>query len=375
MVRQSGIMVAMVLGLVLAGARTTQAQPSASATVTFSELNDYGEWYKLPKRGWVWSPYADPDWRPFLYGHWVWSVDGWAWVSYEPFGWICCHYGYWYLDDEIGWVWVPDYEWSPARVRWVVTDYEIGWAPLSPPGWIAPKAFTPRGYRYWVVVPSTRFTEEEVYRHRVVERRGPPHPVKRRVVRRTAPKVDFVKRKVKQPVHQVKIKKAPETAGKRKLIKVQVHGEGHVGKKRAVPVGPKFRPAHPKKKGVKVIRGSTSPGVKSAPGAEGRRAPAAKKHVAPGTKARPGVKRAAPAASVGKPAGKVQAAPGAGGAKGGAKAKAEPAPRKGDGTSKGKHLGHAKRVEKEEAKEEKEEEKEEEKHEKKSHGAKMGGKK
>jgi hypothetical protein len=42
------------------------------------------------------------------------------------------HYGRWIRADEVGWCWVPDYEWGPAWVSWRSDDDYIGWAPLPP---------------------------------------------------------------------------------------------------------------------------------------------------------------------------------------------------------------------------------------------------
>ncbi|MDD5675985.1 MAG: hypothetical protein PHC61_17575, partial [Chitinivibrionales bacterium] len=100
----------------IAGVKVSRAEVDVSINANFSELNDYGEWVMVPGYGSVWRPDADPGWRPFVYGHWVYSNEGWVWDSDEPFGWIVCHYGNWYNDREQGWVWVPGYEWSPARV-------------------------------------------------------------------------------------------------------------------------------------------------------------------------------------------------------------------------------------------------------------------
>jgi hypothetical protein len=49
-------------------------------------LAQYGTWTDVEPFGSVWQPSVSPDWRPFAYGHWVWSDAGWAWVSYEPYG-------------------------------------------------------------------------------------------------------------------------------------------------------------------------------------------------------------------------------------------------------------------------------------------------
>lgn len=217
-----------------------QPRPPSSVNyqVDFSDLDEYGEWYKLPKIGWVWVPYADSDWRPFVYGRWVWTADGWMWDSYEPFGWIVCHYGHWYWDDEMGWAWVPGYEWSPARVEWVVTDYDIAWAPLPPPGHVLPPAFTVSADRVWNVVPYARFTDDNVYEFRIV---GPrPGPVARKIIRRTAPPIGFIKKAVGRPVAVVKVEKSVQVKGQHRFVKPRmVTPPGRPIP--AVPVGVKYK--------------------------------------------------------------------------------------------------------------------------------------
>lgn len=240
--------------LLLGGAQQTWSQPRISVHTTFADLDDYGEWYKLPKIGWVWAPYSTDDWRPFMYGHWAWTPDGWTWVSYEPFGWITCHYGYWYYDDDYGWLWVPGYEWSPARVRWVVTDYEVAWAPLPPPGRSIPPAFAPRAHVYWVVVPARHFTAHEVYRHRQVQ--TSTRPVKRRVLRKSAPDVKMVRRVTNTRIAPVEVRKSQTVAGERKLIKLHVP---HKQPKQSAPVGVKYQGHRRRPPGVEVHSKSKAP--------------------------------------------------------------------------------------------------------------------
>jgi len=85
----------------------------------FYELNEHGEWIDIYPHGLVWRPYVTTDWRPYIYGHWVWSEWGWTWVSYEPFGWAVYHYGYWRYSPAWGWIWIPGYDWAPVLVQWV----------------------------------------------------------------------------------------------------------------------------------------------------------------------------------------------------------------------------------------------------------------
>src|SRR5262245_27854790 len=66
--------------------------PSGRAAVDigffYDDLAPYGNWIQRPVYGWVWTPaHVAATWRPYQYGHWVWTVDGWVWVTDEPFGW------------------------------------------------------------------------------------------------------------------------------------------------------------------------------------------------------------------------------------------------------------------------------------------------
>ncbi len=239
--RLQAVLMVSVLAVLCAGAVDTWAQPglSVSLRADFGDLDEYGEWYKLPKVGWVWSPYADEEWRPFTYGHWSWTSDGWMWVSYEQFGWIVCHYGNWYYDDDYGWLWVPGYDWSPARVTWYVTDWDICWAPMPPPGRVVPKVYTPAGNRYWFVAPGRFFTSQNIHQHRVLNPR--PRPGAPRILKKSAPDLRQVKRLTGRPVGIVRVQKSAYVSkgGKQKLMKPSIAGPAH--KRDAVPVGVKYR--------------------------------------------------------------------------------------------------------------------------------------
>ncbi len=143
-------------------ARVQQLDPSPAP---FDVLNPYGEWLDLPGRGEVWRPNVTYDWAPFTNGQWAWTDRGWMWLSDEPYGWVVYHYGYWDYQEGMGWVWVPGYDWSPARVRWYVSDDYVGWAPLPPPGVLLPSPGEDHD-RWWSVVPAPRFTQERVGHYR-----------------------------------------------------------------------------------------------------------------------------------------------------------------------------------------------------------------
>jgi hypothetical protein len=97
------------------------------------ELDQYGEWIYERDYGNVWVPHVTyADWRPYLYGRWVWyPVIGWTWVSSEPWGWSVYHYGRWHWRFGLGWYWIPRHHWGPAWVHWWWDHDHIGWCPLS----------------------------------------------------------------------------------------------------------------------------------------------------------------------------------------------------------------------------------------------------
>ena len=134
---------------------TTQQQ-------AFDMLDRYGTWIDIPAYGTVWRPSVAADWRPYLYGHWVWSDQGWVWVGYEPFAWVVYHYGSWYNDRGAGWVWVPAYDWSPAQVAWASSDDYVAWAPLPPQGASMVQPGDPYWDQMWVLVPVARFRDQNV---------------------------------------------------------------------------------------------------------------------------------------------------------------------------------------------------------------------
>lgn len=107
----------------------------ASFDLFYNNLADDGDWYNTPDYGYVWKPYvADKSekWRPYTDGYWAQTDDGWTWVSYESFGWATYHYGRWTRLKDIGWAWVPGYEWGPGWVSWRTNNDYVGWAPLPP---------------------------------------------------------------------------------------------------------------------------------------------------------------------------------------------------------------------------------------------------
>ena len=146
-----------IAAVVLAGVLAQPARADVSFDVSFSNLNQHGSWLVSAQYGHVWQPREyNREWNPYYDGHWVDTDMGWAWVSDYEWGAIPYHYGTWYADPEAGWVWVPGSVWAPS---WVVfrtdSDY-IGWAPV-PPGFSVGMAVNLGGASSFVFVSSHDF--------------------------------------------------------------------------------------------------------------------------------------------------------------------------------------------------------------------------
>ncbi len=143
----------------------------ADVNVFYDSLAPYGDWVDTGRYGLCWTPrLVQHDWRPYYYGHWVYTDYGWTWVSDEEWGWAPYHYGRWAFDPAYGWVWVPGSVWAPAWVAWRWGDGYAGWAPLPPE---ADPAMGPADFGIdplsFVFVPD-RYIAEPV----LVERYVPP---------------------------------------------------------------------------------------------------------------------------------------------------------------------------------------------------------
>jgi len=170
----------------------------------FDELKFWGQWIELSPYGVVWRPTVVMGWRPFDYGHWLWTEWGWTWVSYEPFGWATYHYGYWAYDFVYGWVWIPDYTWTPACVDWVIYDDYIAWAPRPAPGFRIGEPWYVNEVYVWHVVPAGDFTRPDIGRYHVGYKQN--YQVKARsTVKYKAPQVDYVERSTNSVVKPVEV--------------------------------------------------------------------------------------------------------------------------------------------------------------------------
>ena len=153
--RLKSLLILLALITLAASPRTARADGEVNFDYFYSALQDQGDWFGAGTYGYVFQPRAaakDPNWRPYADGYWSFTDEGWTWISYEDFGWATYHYGRWAKLSDIGWVWVPGYEWAPAWVSWrsspryregspetASTDATeepdadfIGWAPLPP---------------------------------------------------------------------------------------------------------------------------------------------------------------------------------------------------------------------------------------------------
>lgn len=108
----------------------------AQPRINFHDMmSQYGIWLPVQYFGMVWKPYASYGWRPYMYGHWIYTQYGPTWEGYEPWAWVGYHYGDWIFDRQYGWVWIPGYDWHPSHVIWARSYGSIGWMPAPPAGY------------------------------------------------------------------------------------------------------------------------------------------------------------------------------------------------------------------------------------------------
>jgi len=83
------------------------------------------------KEIWVPETNKDPEWKPYQDGKWQdYENNTYIWISNEPFGYIAYHFGRWQWHPELGWYWIPTYEWGPAWVSWYHSTQYVFWTPL-----------------------------------------------------------------------------------------------------------------------------------------------------------------------------------------------------------------------------------------------------
>ena len=193
----------------LTGCASTLYQSSSNVQAEVDDvqyLSSYGEWLDVPPFGMAWRPDVVSGWEPFYYGHWIWTNDGWAWTSYEPYGWLVYHYGYWGYKPGLGWFWVPEDIWWPARVQWYTFGDYAAWAPLPPPSIVWPDPWDSYDINIWIVVDIDKFTNENIGRHRIrkLVSRG---TIQRQNVIKRAPDRQHVERVSKKAVTTIRVRK------------------------------------------------------------------------------------------------------------------------------------------------------------------------
>ena len=146
--------------------------PSRLDTSHFYDyLSGYGSWVYFSPYNYVWIPHVTTyGWRPYTYGHWVYTNYGWTWVSQFEWGWAPFHYGRWGWDVDMGWFWVPGTVWGPAWVAWRRGGVYLGWAPLPPEAlFVSGVGVTSLPYglphSYWVFVDGRHFMNDGIYHY------------------------------------------------------------------------------------------------------------------------------------------------------------------------------------------------------------------
>ncbi len=281
------------------GGGGTVSQEVAPPDDSFAVLDGYGVWMDVAGLGRVWQPSVSYGWRPFDDGQWVWTDRGWMWVSDEPFGWVVYHYGYWAHWGAAGWLCVPGYDWSPARVHWYSGRDYIGWSPLPPPGMSPPQAYDQENI--WTIVPAGQFTREHVGRYRAQFQRSVLAPSSEE---RRAPDVGYIGRSTRQDIRRWRTESEDVRRGGRTLQRVRVRDEAPPGT--VVPPGgvaqpppvvtppPTARPApQPPQEKVRQSGQTRTPGATRA--TPGQRKPQAAPGARPAQPA-PGAKPAQPGA-------------------------------------------------------------------------------
>lgn len=206
----------------------------------FPMLDQYGQWFELQPYGNVWQPQAAQSWRPFADGRWLWTDRGWYWDSSEPYGWVVYHYGYWVFAGASGWVWIPGYDWSPARVQWFVSDRYIGWSPMVP-GHTPPPPSDPA--ILWIVVPTRTFTFDNVTQYHV--RNMPSLRSTGGSATQRPPDVGLIERYAARPVPQLRTETQKVRSGGKSLTQVRITGDQTRGGAGGIPPPPPAEEKNP----------------------------------------------------------------------------------------------------------------------------------
>ncbi len=202
---------------------TTNVQPQPHPDPAYSALDNYGQWIYVAGLGTVWRPYDENNWQPYYNGQWIWTDQGWMWLSNEPYGWIVYHYGNWDFTEAYGWIWIPNYVWEPARVRWYHSNGYIGWAPMPPPGVTSAAIIYNSGYvdRVWVIVPEQHFYNKHVGHYRK-KNFSPDVRILRSSNGGRGPEIRNIEEVTHRRIEPVRWTRDEIRSGGRRLIKVRV---------------------------------------------------------------------------------------------------------------------------------------------------------
>ena len=125
-------------------------------------LTQYGRFVQHAKYGEVWVPTVTPQgWHPYPPCNWVNSRKyGWFYDDKTPWGAIVHHYGRWVSDAQMGWIWTPGAEFSPAWVVWRTSPEWVGWAPMLPDEDVQTVASADfNSAAYWIFVETQKFAQ------------------------------------------------------------------------------------------------------------------------------------------------------------------------------------------------------------------------
>jgi hypothetical protein len=149
------------------------------------DLHRHGQWDRHPEFGTIWYPHSvGAGWAPYRDGHWAYVRPwGWTWVDNAAWGFAPFHYGRW-VNHRGRWGWCPGQHiarpvYAPALVGWIGHGNVsisinaghpayVGWVPLSPHDYYAPRyhgAVSPR-YIHSVNVPHDRWHRQPRDHHR-----------------------------------------------------------------------------------------------------------------------------------------------------------------------------------------------------------------
>lgn len=125
-------------------------------------LSQYGRFVQHAKYGEVWVPTVTPQgWHPYPPCNWVNTRKyGWYYDDKTQWGTIVHHYGRWVSDPQMGWIWTPGAEFSPAWVVWRTSPEWVGWAPMLPDEDIKTVAASDfDNAAYWIFVETQKFAQ------------------------------------------------------------------------------------------------------------------------------------------------------------------------------------------------------------------------